>query len=162
MQPPAVPLEGAPAPNTATVGIVAASQAPPIVQIGIDWVVLVPIIAAALGLLITTTFNAFLSYHNGKKADAIHVLVNSGMQKSLSDNAAQAEEIRVLRALTQSLNDRLSSLAPDPLDPSRDMHPTPGELIQAQAVLDAGRLPSAEVRAAQALTPSPIVKIPSA
>jgi hypothetical protein len=152
LQPPAVPLEPAPPPGTASVGVVAHSNPAPTVAIGIDWTVLVPIIATAIGLLITTTVSALLSYHNGKKADAIHVLVNSGMSKALADNAAQAEEIRVLRTLTQSLNERISAL-PGGSSSMPTTHPTPADLAQAQAVVDAGRLPSAEVVAAQGSTP---------
>jgi hypothetical protein len=150
MQPAAVPLATqapAPSPGEAHVGVVGQLVQPPANSIGVDWTVLVPIIGTALGLLITTTLNAFLSYHNGKKADAIHVLVNSGMTKALSDNAAQAEEIRVLRSLVQALNDRIGAM------PEGESAPSRADVAHAHLVVDAGRLPSAEVIAAQGATP---------
>jgi hypothetical protein len=140
---------------TSAVGTVTTPIPSSVGSIGVDWTVLVPIIGTAIGLLVTTTFNAVLSYHNGKKSDAIHVLVNSGMTKALADNAAQAEEIRTLRSLVQALNDRISGMPGDQQAQIVTVHPTPAEIAQAQAVVEAGRLPSNEVITAQGSTPGP-------
>jgi len=141
--------------TTATVGVVGTSQQNPVVSIAIDWVVLVPVIAAGFALIITTIFNSVLTLRNGrkqdegnKKSDAIHVLVNSGMTKALSDLASAQEEIRVLRELVQSLNTRMG-LQETAERPSR------ADIEHAQSVIDAGRLPSKEVIAAQISTPRP-------
>lgn len=123
-----------PPPSTGSV-VVGVPAPAPITVIGVDWAVLIPLIFAGISLLITTGLGALQSYRNGKKSDAIHVLVNSGMTKALADLAAAQNEIRLLRDLTVSLNMRLALLGPD------------------AATVDLDRLPSAEVRTAKASTP---------
>jgi hypothetical protein len=140
-------------PSTATVGVVGTTQQPPTVEVAINWSVLIPIIATAVCLVVAQFFTSVLTLRNGwktdensKKSDAIHVLVNSGMTKALADLAAAQEEIRILRDMVQSLNTRLG------LDVTTT-RPSRAEIEQAQKVIDAGRLPTAEVLAAQASTP---------
>jgi hypothetical protein len=148
-------------PTTANVGVVGVTQNAPVVAVGLDWAVLIPLISAGIGLLVTQILNAVISYKNGKKADAIHILVNSGMTKALADNASQAEEIRNMRALIQSLNERISALpvlAPNDaaaIVPGDSERPSRAEIERAHATIDAGRLPSPDVVAAQASTPKP-------
>jgi len=101
--------------------------------VAVDWTVLVPIIVAGICMVITTTFTAFSSFKNGRKSDAIHVLVNSGMTKALADLAAAQEEIRELRTLVTALNTRIVAGSSD---------------YRAQATLA-----SAAVAAAQAASP---------
>jgi len=116
----------------------------------LDWSTLIPLIGAQLAVLVAQVINYLKSRDNGKKADSIHVLVNSGMSKALADNAALAEDLRASRAVVQALEARILALSPNLAPPDR---PSRAEIDRAQAVLDASRLPSAAVLAAQAATP---------
>lgn len=127
-----------------SVAVIGTSQGTPTVAIGVDWIVLVPIIATAVCTIIGVFFSTLLSYKNGKKADAIHVLVNSGMTKALSDLSTAQEEIRTLRDLVNALNARVigdASIA--------------AGLAIVQARKDANMQPSTAVTVAQAATPKP-------
>jgi hypothetical protein len=124
-------------PATAGVGPIGASQ--PVPLIVLDWAVVIPLLFAGGATLITAVGGVIISVRNGKKSDAIHVLVNSGMSKALADLATSQEEIRVLRELVTSLNVRVVGALPS------------GDV---QTVADAAKLPSAEVQAAQAATPA--------
>lgn len=72
-----------------------------------DWKLIIPLIFAGLVQLL----NAAISIRNGKKADQIHVLVNSGHDKALTDLAEAHEENRRLRALVIALDARLTEAA---------------------------------------------------
>ena len=102
------PVALAPVPaQTATV-VVPVPSAAPISVVGVDWTVLIPLIFVGLGGVITTGFNAWKSVSNGRKSDAIHILVNSGMTKALADLSTAQEEIRTLRELVNALNARVT------------------------------------------------------
>lgn len=121
----------------ATTAVVVSTPIPkPVSIVGLDWTVLVPLIFAGFATLATSIIGALKSYSNGKKGDAIHVLVNSGMSKAVSDLATAQEEIRTLRELVNALNIRITT------------QPLPGVLP-----IDVSLLPSPEVLAAQARTP---------
>lgn len=113
-----VPIDTLPLP--VPVDLVAASAT--------NWVILVPIIGAALTALVVATISAWGTYSNGlagakaaaaaataavavqKGVDSVHVLVNSGLTKALSDVAASQQEARELRELATKLSARLGEL----------------------------------------------------
>jgi hypothetical protein len=60
------------APATTSVAVVGTSTpAPPIVKVGLDWVVLLPVVFAGLGVLLGQVLNYLKSRENGKKSDDI-------------------------------------------------------------------------------------------
>lgn len=134
----------------------------PVVVASLDWAVIIPLIFAGLALLITTFFSAFGIYQNrkiektskenGAKADAIHVLVNSGMSKALSDLALAQEEIRTLRDAVATLNSRIIG---DASLTERQRVAARNEELVTQTAADNAKLPSESVMAAKARTPWP-------
>lgn len=140
------PVALAPPPATTAAILVPVPTAPPVSVVGVDWTVLVPLIFVGVGGLVTTVFNAVQSFKNGKKSDAIHVLVNSGMTKALADLSTAQEEIRTLRELVNALNTRITGVPG--VDGTLDAGAT-----RSQQLSDQARLPSAEVLAAKASTP---------
>ena len=95
-------------------------------------------------LKIATSENGERARENGRKSDAIHVLVNSGMAKALADLTQAQEEIRTLRDLVNALNARVIGNAA-----------IAAELAIVQARKDANTQPSTAVTSAQAATPKP-------
>jgi hypothetical protein len=69
----------------------------------LNWPLLIPLIFVGIGQLITTTFTAYGTYRNGKKADEIHVLVNSNMTQVKSDLVAANLRIEALEAMITKL-----------------------------------------------------------
>ncbi len=61
---------------------------------------------AALIPTLLTTLTAVLSYRNGKKSDAIHVLANSTLTKVQADLAAANMRIEELQELVSKIADR--------------------------------------------------------
>lgn len=149
MQASVVPV--APASQTTTVATIGTTTPLPQVAVGLDWSVLIPLIFTGLGVLVTTITGAILSYRNGTKADAIHVLVNSGMTKALADLATAQEEIRTLRELVTALNVRVVG---DTSVTELQRQMALSDIAVSQAKSDASKLPSTEVLAAQQSTPA--------
>ncbi len=61
-----------------------------------------------------TVLTAALSYRNGKKSDAIHVLANSTLTKLQADLAAANERIHELQELVAKIADRRQAVNAKP------------------------------------------------
>lgn len=98
-------------PPTTSVAVVGQAQpSPPIVAVGLNWSVLIPLIFSGIALLITTSVSAWNSVRakqagaaQDKKLDTITVLVNGRYSKVLQE---LADVKRILAASTGLESDR--------------------------------------------------------
>lgn len=119
-----------PAPPTTSVAIVGTAQpSPPVVAVGVDWAVLIPLIFAGIALLITTSVSAWKSV---RATQGIRDTQGTIAQNAAAGAVAGAARDAKLDHITVLVNGRYSQVLQELADVRR--------LLAAHSGLEADRL----------------------